>query len=415
MVVQCLRARAHWDASRARTRTYVRIHIRAQLTSYPKTDAMELEQHRDENESQFNMNCTSFTVEDFKFLNRLRNITAIICAAITVAILLFLICRKAYSSLFQRLYFYLVIGTLLTEIAIGLNIEHQWHYERQEPVCVWLGFFTQWTFVFVFVLSYEIVIHLLCLVATKMKGSSSPQCRPVRSKCCAVTLEVVYIALPVSISTGFAIFPYVRKSYGVAGPWCWVRSLNEQCEPSGFVTQVAFYSLYVSVGVIGMAASLVFAVIYLKMSKEARHLLKKTLYLMIFQFIHILVIMCNFSLRLYTLISRRHQLYGLWSAHAFTIPIGVIVFLLGYLLCFYPVKKVFFTFCKRMAQACSKSKITVKQVEVPSVTKVATAPKSDRVSQPSDTFFIVPHPDSVISETSPLIIHACTAKIKGLV
>ena len=72
-----------------------------------------------------------------------------------------------------------------------------------------------------------------------MKGSSSPQCQFIRSKCHTVTLKIVYIALPVS--TGFAVFPYVKKGYGVAGPWCWVRSLNECCEPSGFVTQMAFY------------------------------------------------------------------------------------------------------------------------------------------------------------------------------
>ena len=125
---------------------------------------MELDQSYYENKSQFNLNCTNFTIEDLKFFNRLRNITALICAAITLAILLFLICHKAYSSLFQRLYFYLVVGTLLAETAVGLNIEHQWHYEHQATMCVWLGFFTQWTTILVFILSYEIVLHLLCLV-----------------------------------------------------------------------------------------------------------------------------------------------------------------------------------------------------------------------------------------------------------
>ena len=353
-------------------------------------------------EPQFNMNCTNFTVEDLKFFNRLRNITALICAGIALAILLFLICQKAYSSLFQRLYLYLVIGTLLAETAVGLNIEHLWYYRRQETVCVWLGFFTQWTYVLVFILSYEIVVHLLCLVVTKMKGFSSPQCQFVRSKCYTVTLEIVYIALPIAISTNFAVFPYVKKSYGVAGPWCWVRSLNDRCEPSGFVTQMVFYSLYLSVGVIGMAASLVFAVIYFKMSKEARHLLKKTLYVMFFQFIHLLVIMCNLSLRLYTLISRRDQLYGLWSAHAFTIPIGTIVFPLGYLLCFYPVIKVVVAFSKRICHVYFKLRVSGRQAEVPTLTKLATAPRSDRVSQPSSTFFVVPHPDEM-AEASPLI------------
>ena len=354
-----------------------------------------------ENESQFNMNCTSFTIEDFKFFNRLRNITAIICMIITLAILVLLIYQKAYSSLFQRLYFYLVIGTLLAELAVGLSIEHQWHYTHQETVCVWIGLFSQWTWVFVFVLSYEIIIHLLCMVATKMKESPTPQYWFVKSKWYAVTLEIVYILLPVLISTGFAVFPYIKKSYGIAGPWCWVHSLNEHCEPSGFATQMAFYGLYVSVGIVGMVASLVFVVVYFKLSKESRHHLKKTLYVMIFQFIHILLIMYNLSVRLYTFISQR-QLRGLWSAHAFIIPIGILVFPLGYLICFYSVNKEALIVYKRIINACSKRSVSVKQAEVPDLTKFATAPKSDRISQPSYTYFVPSHPDA-LSETLPLV------------
>ena len=364
---------------------------------------MELEQQYNifESELQFNMNCTTFTTEDFKFLNRLRNITAILCVAITLAIMVFLIYQKAYSSLFQRLYFYLVIGTLLAELAVGLSIEHQWHYKHQETVCVWIGLFSQWTWVFVFVLSYEIIIHLLCMVATKMKESPTPQYWIVKSKCYAVTLEIVYIALPVLISTGFAIFPYVKKSYGIAGPWCWIHSLNEHCEASGFATQMAFYGLYVSVGIVGMAASLVFVIVYFKLSKESRHHLKKALYVMIFQLIHILLIMYNLSVRIYTFVSRR-QLYGLWSAHAFIIPIGILVFPLGYLMCFYSVNKVVLMVYERLINACSKQSVSVMQSEVPNLTKSATAPKSNRISQPSYTYFVASHPDAS-TETTPLV------------
>ena len=352
-----------------------------------------------ENESQFNMNCTDFTIEDFKFFNRLRSITAIICATITLALLLFLISHKEYSSLFKRLYLYLVIGTLLNQIAVGLNIEHQWHYKYQETVCVWLGFFSQLTFILVFILSYEIIIHLVCIVVAKMKGSPFPQCQIIRSKWYTVILEIGYIALPVLLSTGLATIPYMKSNYGIAGPWCWVRSLNEYCEPSGLVTQVVFYSLYMLVGIMGTAASLVFAVIYCKIPKESRKLLKETLYVLMFQVIHIIIIMYNLSVRLYTLIFQRHQYYSLWSADAFTLPIGMLVFPFGYLLCFYPVKKMF---CKLLAF------LRLKQQVQRVLTETATAPRSDRVSQPSSTFFIVPHPDeSKVSdhhERSPLVI-----------
>lgn len=360
-----------------------------------------------EDGSQFNLNCTSFTVEDLKLLNRLRNITAFVCAAITLAILIFLICFKAFSSLFKRLYFYLVIGTLFSELAVALNIEHQWFYKGQETVCVWLGFFTQWTCVMVFILSYEIILHLLCLVVSQIRGSQ-PFLKCTGSRCCAASVEVIYIALPLVISTTFAVFPYVKKSYGIAGPWCWVQSLNENCQPVGFVTQMVFFSMYMAVGVAGIVVSLVFSFIYFKIAtsyRNARILLKQTLYVMIFQIIHILVIMCNLTLRVYTLLSRRHQLYGLWLAHAFTIPIGLLVFPLGYLLCFYPVKAIMLKCYRRITHRCNcytHKTESAKRVEVQSVTKHATAPRSDRISQPSHTFFNIPHPDE-LTEKSRLI------------
>jgi hypothetical protein len=322
---------------------------------------------------------------------------------ITLAILVFLIYQKAYSTLFQRLYFYLVIGTLFAELAAGLSIEHQWQYVHQETVCAWIGFLDQWTWVFVFVLSYEIIIHLLCMVAIKVKESPNPQHWIVKSKWHAIILEFTYISMPVIISTGFAVFPHVKKTYGIDGPWCWVQPRNEHCKPSGFATQMTFYGLYASVGIAGMAASLIFVVVYFRLSKESRHHLRKTLFVTIFQFVHILLIMYNLSVRVYTYISRRH-VYGLWSAHAFIKPIGILVFPIGYLICFYPINKAALTVYKRIIIACSKQNVsTGKQAEAPDLTKYGTAPGSDRVSQPSFTYFVGSHPDSDLSETLPLV------------
>ena len=350
-------------------------------------------------EPQFYTNCTTFTIEDLKFLNGLRSFMAIICVIITLTILVFLIHQKAYSSIFQRLYFYLVIGTLFGEFSIGLSIEHQWQYAHQETVCAWIGFLGQWTWIFVFALSYEVIIHLLCMVAIKMKDPPTPQYWIVKSKWYAIVLEIMCIFLPIIISTGFAVIPYIKKSYGIAGPWCWIQALNEHCEPSGFAVQMTFYGLYMSVGIAGMAASLIFVVFYFKLSKESRHHLRKTLYVMIFQFVHILLIMYGLSVRIYTFTSRRH-LYGLWSAHAFIVPIGTLVFPLGYWICFYPVNKAALIVYK--INTCLKQNVPVNQAEALDLTKYATAPESDRVTQPSFTYFVASHPDD-LSETLPLV------------
>ena len=159
------------------------------------------------------------------------------------------------------------------------------------------------------------------------------------------------------------------------------------------------------VGVVGIAASLIFSVVYFKLAtsfREARHLLKRTLYIMVCKFIHILMIMCSFTCRLYTLQHKRHQLYGLWLAHALTIPIGVLVFPLGYLLCFYPVgRKIAQSICETVGFKCCRYGRSVRRLEVQNFTVQATYPRSDRTSQPSETYYIISHPDT--SEKTPLI------------
>lgn len=357
-------------------------------------------------ESQwFNMNCTNFTIGDWKSLNLVRSVAAIIGVVVILAILSFLIYYKAYSSLFQRLYLYLIVATLLNEITGVISIEHQWRYARQETVCIGIGFVTGWTYVLVFIFSYEIIFYLLYLVVSKIRGTELPYCFVGCTRsCCSVTTEIVFIVLPALIATAFSLPPYLHNNYGVAGPWCFVQSLNSDCEPTGKATQMAFYSMYMALGFAGILASLVFSVVYCQLAtsfRDVRQLLKRTLCVLVFKFVHILLILCSVACRLYTLQSRRHQLYGLWLTHALSVPIGVLLFPTGYLLCFHPVGTIVQKLYK-MACKCCNHKRTLIEVQI--VTgQQATVPKSTRITQPSNTFFVVPHPSDIATERSSLI------------
>ena len=321
-------------------------------------------------------------------------------ALIILAILSFLIYYKAYSSLFQRLYLYLIIATLLNEIVGIVSIEHHWLYPGQETVCRWVGLFLGWTYVLLFIFSYEIIFYLLYLVVSKIRGI---QCEFIR--CCGVTVEVMYIALPVLIATAFAVPPYKQQRYGIAGPWCFVRSLSDDCEPIGKEFQLAFYGMYMALGIAGIVACLIFSIVYFKLSssfREVRHLLKRTLYVLVFKFVHILMIMCSVACRVYTLWTQRHEQYVLWFLHALAVPLGVLVFPLGYFLCFHPVGQIAQIFYKRVAHKCCKRKISLSRNEERSMTFQSTAPRSNRVSQPSYTFFFASHSGEQ-SEKSHLI------------
>ena len=214
-------------------------------------------------DSQFNMNCTNFSLEEFKFINRCRSITGTICMMILLAVLLFLICSKAYSTVFQRLYMYLVVGHVLSGIVAALLIEHQWKYNGQETVCEWLGFFLLWAFYLVFIFSYEIIGYILYLVISKIRSNPPPQW--MSTKCFSVFMELAYVLIPVFISTALAVQAYVSnsKSYGIAGPWCFVRSLSDDCKPRGFVTQIIYFLINITEGVVSIAVIIFLLCIYI--------------------------------------------------------------------------------------------------------------------------------------------------------
>ena len=362
-----------------------------------------------DNRSQWYENCTVGISEyDWASLNLIRSVAASFGAVIIICILLLLVYSKSYSTLFQRLYLYLIVATLLNETVGVISIEHQWMYHRQELVCKIVGMLTGWTYVVLFFFSYEIIFYLLYRVVWMIMGT--PQCgigHNAVTKCCGrVIIEAALCFFPVFIATVFAVPPYLQDRYGLAGPWCFVRSLDDDCNPTGKQIQMAFYGMYMAVGAAGFIASIIFTVVYFKLAtnfKEARQLLKRTLYVLIFKFVHIIMILCSVACRLYTLESRQRRYYVLWLSHALAVPLGVLVFPLGYLVCFYPIRKMAKRFYRSLIVKCFKRNTSISRV--PDVREAATAPRSERISQPSETFFYVSHPDE-LTERTPLLSDA---------
>ena len=115
-----------------------------------------------DNKTQWYENCTvGISEHDWASLNLIRSVAASFGVVIIICVLLLLVYSKSYSTLFQRLYLYLIIATLLNETVGVISIEHQWIYHRQELVCKIVGMFTGWTYVVLFIFSYEIIFYLL--------------------------------------------------------------------------------------------------------------------------------------------------------------------------------------------------------------------------------------------------------------
>ena len=351
---------------------------------------------------QFNVNCTNLTIEQLKDVNLTRGVTAMVCAGLVLFILVFLVCHKAFSRTFQRLYIYLLIVTFLVEVFISLSIEHQFQYSGQKEICVFLGFATQWLSVIKMMYTFETIVYLLCLVVISIHEDCFhwlPQ-----SKFCRRLTEVLLALLPVLCAFIYSWEPYIGGNrYGLAGPFCWIRSMDETCRHVGTRDQMIYYGLYEMLGVSGFVTYVILSIVYCRLApslKEARYLLRQTLIVLIFQFAYTLAVTFQLGVRLYTGLSGHHidseNSYSLWLTFSFVSPIRELLFPIGCFICFYPVKAVVMDIFWKIWKCCFKLRnSSYVEIENPDITRPrhATVPESTRISQPSSTFFVVPHPD----------------------
>ena len=75
------------------------------------------------------LNCTNLTTSELLSLNLVFSATGAVCLLISSFIVLLLIYYKAYHSVLQRLFLYLMLATMLREMGLFAVIEHHFHYK----------------------------------------------------------------------------------------------------------------------------------------------------------------------------------------------------------------------------------------------------------------------------------------------
>ena len=252
------------------------------------------------------------------------------------------------------------------------------------------------------------LIYLFYMVSHLAKGNTLTVPTILQSKYRRIPLECLYVILLVISSFAYASEPYFRGTYGLAGAWCWITSLNETCQKtkSGLPEQVTSYSLILAVGVIGLILMAFIAITYCRLQntlKEAQLLLRKTFIILVCLLMFTAFNVITIFVRIYSTKHSLYQHFSEWVIHAVAQSISFFLFPLGFLLCFYSVRAMLPTYCT-CSSCCSRIrslKIFQRKrtshsyyAEGPAPSTLApTVPKSTRVSQPSSTFFNVPYTD----------------------
>ena len=360
--------------------------------------------------SQFSSieNCTNFTTSQLLSLNLSISITGGVCFLLSSSIILLLLFNKAYSSLLQRLFLYLLLATALRHLSLFSLIEHYFYYAGQKEVCVVVAYFNHWMVGMTLFFTIGMLIYLFYMVSHLAKGNTLTAPTILQSKYRRIPLECLYVILLVISSFAYASEPYFRGTYGLAGAWCWITSLNETCQKtkSGLPEQVTSYSLILAVGVIGLILMAFIAITYCRLQntlKEAQQLLRKTFIILVCLLMFIAFNVITIFVRIYSTKHSLYQHFSEWVIHAVAQSISFFLFPLGFLLCFYSVRAMLPTYCT-CSSCCSRIrslKIFQRKrtshsyyAERPAPSTLApTVPKSTRVSQPSSTFFNVPYTD----------------------
>ena len=108
----------------------------------------------------------------------------------------------------------------------------------------------------VYLVTLGIIIYLVYKVCEQFKKDSFP--RLLRSKYFRVVMECFFIIIVLMIPLTFLWVPYIRHDFGLAGAWCWMRTINDNCTSVGFEDQLIYaYSIYQGVGVFGVIVTIV--------------------------------------------------------------------------------------------------------------------------------------------------------------
>ena len=166
-----------------------------------------------------------------------------------------------------------------------------------------------------------------------------------------------YIFLSTVITFAYASIPYFTHNYGLAGAWCWIKALDEDCKLtlSGLLAQLFHgHIFYESGGIIGIILMIAIAVVYCRLPvtlHEARLLLRKSFVMMTCFLLYVVIVVIALSIRMITAKTSSYQHFAIWFSIGITYPISLLLFPVAFLLCFYPVSKLF-----RCVFLCDKHK-----------------------------------------------------------
>ena len=160
--------------------------------------------------------------------------SGLISAVACITAILLMICFCMHKQLIHRLMLYLLFSALFFSISIVIQLsglrQDYWkgvHYEW----CIAEGFLILYSLWVMLLSTLNITIHLTIMVIFYMHYKKLSK------------LEPFYILFPWLFPLLFTWIPFINDTYGIAGPWCWIKLYNNHYDLTEIGT-IEEYSLW---------------------------------------------------------------------------------------------------------------------------------------------------------------------------
>ena len=365
-------------------------------------------------------NCSGFiTYEQFTHVALVRRITAAICGAIllvvlvvllTLAVLKKVLCKKKLEKLkfcgtvVKRLTVWLTAATVPYQLVLAMHSQPDLF---PHDVCKTFGFLIQYcgSVQLLFTLGISMVLFFKVWDATPWKPERVDSCHKrinCTFTCCGCKinkLEVVFLVLVFGLPLLFDWVPFATNSYGATGPWCWIGSIQKNCtfHTAGLVEQIVLWDIP-----FGLVVFLTFVLFFtslcllgctIKNYSDSQNLMEKVITDSIFSLFFLAVIFVFGVVEVIThaYLPFNKQSFGVWVVYAVITPLGGVFIPVALLTAiFLPLSLV--------TDKCIHGR-RKKQLQA-TLENTTVNHNSELYRQPSETFFEPSHEDS---EDVPLV------------
>ena len=370
-------------------------------------------------EAEIFKNCSGFTDEEITEVANLRcGLASFSCTVLCVVFGLLVILAalnksnkvgrpKVCDNVEKRLLVWLIAVSALYELFLALGVVNYFNPgTTAEAFCEADGFLNQYlgSVQLLFTLGIIFIIFFKTIRKSNTEEEEEGCCGALRKCCygecccggccCGVKIgEFVFWCMVFIFPAVFDWIPLIKDSYGPAGPWCWIRNIEEDCteNTAGLDEQIVLWT--VPFGLVALVILVLFiALCWLcYASCKFRRIVDSLPSLatsLIFLFFTVAMYTLEVAMRSY---SFYHNDLVTWKAYAMSAPLGQLAISLALLVAIYlPLSCEHSKCCKRKTQSQIQEELE------------ATNPPSSFKSKPSETTFESPHSDTATEET-PLV------------